>query len=56
MNFQADTVDIMWNKRGNSVLVMTTMDVDKTGASYYGKQSLHYLDTRGETAFVALSK
>lgn len=31
------------------------MDVDKTGASYYGKQSLHYLSIKGETAIVTLS-
>jgi len=53
--FQADRVDIFWNDRGNSALVMTTMDVDKTGASYYGKQGLHYLSTKGETALVSLS-
>lgn len=35
---------------------MTSTEVDKSGASYYGKQSLHYLNTKGETAMVMLSK
>lgn len=34
---------------------MTSTEVDKTGASYYGKQTLHYLSTKGETALVMLS-
>lgn len=33
---------------------MASTEVDKT--SYYGKQTLHYLDTKGETALVSLSK
>lgn len=29
-------------------------EVDKTGASYYGEQTLHYLAVNGETALVQL--
>lgn len=54
--FQADRVEFFWNNKGTSVLLMTSMEVDKTGASYYGKQTLHYLSTKGETAMVVLSK
>ncbi|XP_046588004.1 eukaryotic translation initiation factor 2A [Neodiprion lecontei] len=54
--FQSDRVDIYWNKRGTSALLMTSTEVDKTGASYYGKQTLHYLDTKGQTAMVMLGK
>lgn len=35
---------------------MTTLEVDKTGSSYYGKQTLHFLSTKGETSIVQLSK
>lgn len=35
---------------------MTSTEVDSTGASYYGKQALHYLNTKGESCSVALSK
>jgi len=35
---------------------MTSTEVDKSGASYYGKQTLHYLSTKGDTAMVMLSK
>ena len=47
---------MFWNKQGTSALLLTNTDVDKTGASYYGKQTLHYLDAKGETAMVMLSK
>lgn len=55
-HFQADRVDMLWNRQGTSVLLMTSTEVDKTGASYYGKQTLHYLNTKGETAMVMPSK
>lgn len=51
-----DRVNIYWNNNGTNVLLMTSTEVDKTGASYYGKQTLHYLSTKGETALVMLSK
>lgn len=37
-----------------AVLVTASVEVDKTGASYYGEQTLHYLATNGETAVVQL--
>jgi translation initiation factor 2A len=46
-SFQADRVDMKWNKKGTAVLLITSTDVDKSGMSYYGKTMLHYLDTRG---------
>jgi len=45
-----------WNQYGTNVLLMTNTEVDKTGASYYGKQTLHHLNIKGETAMVMLSK
>ncbi|XP_074099510.1 eukaryotic translation initiation factor 2A [Cotesia typhae] len=54
--FQSDRVDFYWNSKGTSVLIMTSMDIDKTGASYYGKQALHYLSTKGDTAIVTLGE
>nr|CAD7424055.1 unnamed protein product [Timema monikensis] len=54
--FQADRVDMFWNKVGSAVLLMTSMEVDKSGSSYYGKQALHALTCKGETAIVLLSK
>ncbi|XP_054011348.1 eukaryotic translation initiation factor 2A [Hylaeus anthracinus] len=52
--FQADKVNIYWNNLGTNALLMTSTEVDK--ASYYGKQTLHYLSTKGETALVMLNK
>lgn len=37
------------------VLLLTSTDVDKTGSSYYGKQTLHFLNTK-ESALVVLGK
>ncbi|EFN71867.1 Eukaryotic translation initiation factor 2A [Camponotus floridanus] len=54
--FQADKVDIYWHQRGTNALLMASTEVDKSGASYYGKQTLHYLSTKGDTAMVTLSK
>ena len=41
---------------GSGVLVLTTTEVDKTGASYYGEQGLHYLSTKGEGNIVLLGE
>ena len=41
---------------GTAVLVLTTTDEDKTGASYYGEQSLHYISTSGDSSMVQLGK
>jgi translation initiation factor 2A len=53
---QSDKVEMFWNKRGNGCLIMTSTDVDSTGASYYGKQALHFLATNGDSYSVPLSK
>ena len=50
--FQADRVEMKWNKKGTAVLLITMTDVDKTGKSYYGKTILHYLDTKGHLSFI----
>uniref|UniRef100_A0A8C8J5S2 Eukaryotic translation initiation factor 2A n=2 Tax=Oncorhynchus tshawytscha TaxID=74940 RepID=A0A8C8J5S2_ONCTS len=54
--FKADRVTMLWNKKATAVLVQASIEVDKTGASYYGEQTLHYLATNGETAAVQLQK
>ncbi|XP_050517421.1 eukaryotic translation initiation factor 2A [Diabrotica virgifera virgifera] len=54
--FQADKVDIMWNAKGNSALLLTSTEVDKTGGSYYGKQGLYFVGLNGETSIITLSK
>ncbi|KAH7962331.1 hypothetical protein HPB52_015498 [Rhipicephalus sanguineus] len=48
--YKADKVDFYWNKKGTGLLLLTSTDVDKTGASYYGDQGLHFLRTNGDTA------
>lgn len=54
--FQADKVDFLWNSKGTSALLLTSTEVDKSGGSYYGKQSLHYMSVTGEKAMIALGK
>lgn len=47
---------MFWNKKCTGVLLMTSTEVDKTGSSYYGKQTLHFISTKGETSMVLLGK
>ncbi|XP_053952891.1 eukaryotic translation initiation factor 2A [Anastrepha ludens] len=54
--FQADRVDLLWNKRGSGLLLLTSTEVDKSGASYYGNQALHFMATKGDSCSVPLSK
>ncbi|XP_008304260.1 eukaryotic translation initiation factor 2A-like, partial [Stegastes partitus] len=54
--FKADKATMQWNKKASAVLVTASTEVDKTGASYYGEQTLHYLAVNGETALVQLAK
>ncbi|KAH6937865.1 hypothetical protein HPB50_004705 [Hyalomma asiaticum] len=54
--YKADKVEFYWNKKGTGLLLLTSTDVDKTGASYYGDQGLHFLRTNGDTAMVKRGK
>jgi len=47
--FQADNVEMKWNSKGSALLLIASSEQDKTGQSYYGKSTLHYLDTRGKS-------
>lgn len=38
------------------MLVITTTEVDKSGASYYGEQHLYYLTVKGDGFMVPLGK
>lgn len=51
---QADKVEMIWNKKGNGCIILTSTDVDTTGASYYGKQALHFLATSGDSYSIPL--
>lgn len=50
------TVLILPSTVASAVLVTASTEVDKTGASYYGEQTLHYLATNGDSAVVQLRK
>lgn len=54
--YQADHVELMWNKHGNGLLLLTSVDVDQSGASYYGKQALNFMSTKGDSFAVTLAK
>ncbi|XP_015257600.1 PREDICTED: eukaryotic translation initiation factor 2A [Cyprinodon variegatus] len=54
--FKADKVRMQWNQKASAILVTASTEVDKSGASYYGEQTLHYLAVNGETALVQLAK
>jgi len=53
----ADQMEAKWSEAdGKSVLILAQADVDKTGASYYGKTQLCYANTDGDTSMVPLGK
>uniref|UniRef100_A0A8C6SEB9 Eukaryotic translation initiation factor 2A n=1 Tax=Neogobius melanostomus TaxID=47308 RepID=A0A8C6SEB9_9GOBI len=54
--FKSDKVFMHWNRKATAVLVTASTEVDKSGASYYGEQTLHFLGVNGETALVQLPK
>ncbi|PFH55862.1 hypothetical protein XA68_17487 [Ophiocordyceps unilateralis] len=55
--FKGDKVQLKWNKRGSSILVLAQTDVDKSGKSYYGETTLYLLSTNGAfDARVSLDK
>lgn len=54
--FQADTMKVFWNSKGNNALLLTSTDTDKTGGSYYGKQGLYFISITGNTLMVTMSK
>lgn len=54
--FQADKVEMFWNKKGTGLLLLTNMEVDTGNNSYYGKQALHFMSTREDSFSVQLGK
>lgn len=44
----------MFFPKATAVLVTASTEVDKTGASYYGEQTLHYVAINGESAVIQL--
>lgn len=54
--FKADKVDMIWNKKCSALLILVSSEVDTTGSTYYGEQSLHFMSVRGESSMVHLEK
>ncbi|EDV29224.1 uncharacterized protein TRIADDRAFT_18281, partial [Trichoplax adhaerens] len=54
--YKADNVSMSWNKTGKSLLLHASTESDKTGSSYYGEQSLYFLDDEGNSIHVSLAK
>lgn len=54
--FKADSVKFSWSPSGTSLLLTCLADFDKTGKSYYGEQSLNFLNVKGDSYFVKLPK
>ena len=41
---------------GTALLVLVSAEVDTTGSSYYGEQSLHFVSVRGDSSLVPLGE
>jgi len=41
---------------GNGLLILVSAEVDTSGKTYYGEQSLHFMTTKGEGSLVPCSK
>eukprot|EP00111_Clytia_hemisphaerica_P007090 TCONS_00020590-protein len=54
--FKSDKVDMFWNNKGTGMLVLVSAEVDTTGKTYYGEQSLHFMTSKGESSLVPLDK
>ncbi|GBN63210.1 Eukaryotic translation initiation factor 2A [Araneus ventricosus] len=54
--FKAERTDFYWNKTGKDCIFLTSVDVDKSGMSYYGELNLYYASVKGETAKIKLGK
>jgi len=46
--FKAHEAKLMWNSVGKALLIMTHVEVDKSGKSYYGESHLYYLTVDGK--------
>jgi len=38
----------MWNSVGKAIIILTHVEVDKSGKSYYGESHLYYLTVDGK--------
>lgn len=54
--FKAQNVELMWNSDASAVLIGSHTDVDRTGKSYYGEDSLYYMTTEGKFENIVLPK
>jgi len=55
--YKAEKIQMIWNKNGTKVLVLTSTEVDSTGKSYFGETGLYFLDSAGKVdCRVALDK
>ncbi|XP_013391192.1 eukaryotic translation initiation factor 2A [Lingula anatina] len=52
--FKCDKAEMYWNKKGTSLLILTATET--SAGSYYGDNSLHYIDVKGTSSMVPLGK
>lgn len=45
--FKGDKVQLKWNDKGTSLIVLAQTEVDKSGKSYYGETTLYLLSANG---------
>jgi len=45
--FKGDKVQLKWNEKGTSLIVLAQTEVDKSGKSYYGETTLYLMSGNG---------
>uniref|UniRef100_A0A914YXV4 Eukaryotic translation initiation factor 2A n=1 Tax=Panagrolaimus superbus TaxID=310955 RepID=A0A914YXV4_9BILA len=51
-----DKLDMKWNSKGTAMLALASVDVDKSGKSYYGNSYLQVLSFNGEKCRIPFDK
>uniref|UniRef100_A0A0N5AT36 Eukaryotic translation initiation factor 2A n=1 Tax=Syphacia muris TaxID=451379 RepID=A0A0N5AT36_9BILA len=54
--FKCDRASMLWNCKGNALIIMAIVEVDKSNKSYYGEQNLYLVAINGESCMVPLEK
>ena len=50
--FKADKAELLWNIKGTSCLIVTSVEVDSSNQSYYGEQKVFMINVAQDESFM----